>query len=289
MRLRAEKESPSLDRSLVLVGDVRSDLVGDVQPWRQAPVPVPAPPASAAPPEDGQWTMPAKNYAITRYSELAEINTENVKNLQVAFTFSTGVNRGQEAAPLVVGSHDVRGHALSQHPLRARPDEAGRADEMEVRAEARRGRAGRRLLRRGQSRADLRRRQGLLQHARRATSVAVDADTGEEVWKTKLGDINLGETMTMAPLVVKDKVLVGNSGGEYGVRGWLQALDVNSGKMRLERLQHRARPGRADRRRASSPSTTATRARTSASRPGRRTPGSRAAARSGAGSPTIPT
>src|ERR687883_273006 len=67
------------------------------------PGPMPAPPASAAPAEDGQWTMPAKNYASTRYSELSEINTENVKNLQVAFTFSTGVNRGQESAPLVVG------------------------------------------------------------------------------------------------------------------------------------------------------------------------------------------
>ena len=57
-----------------------------------------------APEDDGQWTMPAKNYAATRYSELNEITAENVKNLQPAFTFSTGVNRGQEAAPLVVGS-----------------------------------------------------------------------------------------------------------------------------------------------------------------------------------------
>lgn len=54
--------------------------------------------------EDGQWTMPAKNYASTRYSGLEEINAGNVKNLKVAWTFSTGVNRGQEAAPLVVGS-----------------------------------------------------------------------------------------------------------------------------------------------------------------------------------------
>ena len=60
-------------------------------------------------------------------------------------------------------------------------------------------------------------------------TVAVDAATGQELWKTKLGDINLGETMTMAPLVVKDKVLVGNSGGEFGVRGWLAALDAGTG------------------------------------------------------------
>ena len=62
-------------------------------------------------------------------------------------------------------------------------------------------------------------------------AIAVDANTGEEVWKTKLGHINLGETMTMAPLVVKGKVLVGNSGGEFGVRGWITALDAGTGKI----------------------------------------------------------
>ena len=60
---------------------------------------LPTPPTSAAPSEDGQWTMPAKNFASTRYSELAEINADNVKNLQVAFTFSTGVNRGRNRRP----------------------------------------------------------------------------------------------------------------------------------------------------------------------------------------------
>src|SRR4051794_29522835 len=63
-----------------------------------------APPAAAAPADDGQWVMPAKNYASTRYSELGEINQDNVGKLQVAFTFSTGVNKGHEAAPLVVGN-----------------------------------------------------------------------------------------------------------------------------------------------------------------------------------------
>lgn len=64
----------------------------------------PKPPASAAPAEDGQWTMPAKNYASTRFSALDEIRTDNVAKLQVAFTFSTGVDRGQESAPIVVGT-----------------------------------------------------------------------------------------------------------------------------------------------------------------------------------------
>jgi glucose dehydrogenase len=62
-------------------------------------------------------------------------------------------------------------------------------------------------------------------------AVAVDAATGQEIWKTKLGDINTGETITMAPLVVKDKVLVGNSGGEFGVRGWIAALDAGTGRI----------------------------------------------------------
>ena len=62
-------------------------------------------------------------------------------------------------------------------------------------------------------------------------TIALDAKTGQEIWHNKLGDINLGETMTMAPFVVHGKVLVGNSGGEMGVRGWLTALDENSGKI----------------------------------------------------------
>jgi lanthanide-dependent methanol dehydrogenase len=62
-------------------------------------------------------------------------------------------------------------------------------------------------------------------------TVAVDANTGREAWKTKVGDINRGESMTMAPLVVKDKVLVGNSGGEFGVRGWLTALNIANGEI----------------------------------------------------------
>jgi PQQ-dependent dehydrogenase (methanol/ethanol family) len=62
-------------------------------------------------------------------------------------------------------------------------------------------------------------------------TVAVDARSGQELWKTKVGDINSGETMTMAPLVVKGKVLVGNSGGETGVRGWLTALDARNGSI----------------------------------------------------------
>ena len=56
-------------------------------------------------------------------------------------------------------------------------------------------------------------------------------NSGKQVWRTQLGDIQKGETITMAPLVVTGKVLVGNSGGEMGVRGWIAALDEGTGKL----------------------------------------------------------
>src|SRR5581483_12168637 len=55
-------------------------------------------------PDDGQWVMPAKNYASTRFSTLDQINTGNVKGLKLAWSFSTGLTRGHEAAPLVVNN-----------------------------------------------------------------------------------------------------------------------------------------------------------------------------------------
>jgi PQQ-dependent dehydrogenase (methanol/ethanol family) len=62
-------------------------------------------------------------------------------------------------------------------------------------------------------------------------TIAVDANTGQQLWRTRLGNIQKGETITMAPLVAGGKVLVGNSGGEMGVRGWIAALDEGSGKL----------------------------------------------------------
>ena len=186
--MRATKNAAGIASALFLCL-LAADPAG-AQPASSGPMP--APPASAAPPEDGQWTMPAKNFASTRYSELAEINTENVNNLQVAFTFSTGVNRGQESAPLVVGSTM---YVLSPYPniLYALDlTQARRAAEVAVQPEARRGRAGRRLLRRGQPRPDLRRTARSSSPRSTRTRSRSNAETGEEVWKTKLGDINIG-------------------------------------------------------------------------------------------------
>ena len=60
--------------------------------------------------------------------------------------------------------------------------------------------------------------------------VALDAATGKELWKVKQGDHKNGQTITSAPLVIRDKVITGISGGEFGVRGFLTANDINTGK-----------------------------------------------------------
>jgi glucose dehydrogenase len=76
---------------------------GDSTP-ESAATPAASTSASQASPDDKQWTHPNKNYASTRYSSLDSINTGNIKDLKVAWSFSTGVLRGHEGGPLVVGS-----------------------------------------------------------------------------------------------------------------------------------------------------------------------------------------
>ena len=180
--------------------------------------------------DDGEWHMPAKDYASHRFSRLTEIDTGNVASLQLAWTFSTGIDRGQEAAPLIVGStmyivtpYPNILYALDLTKPGAPMKWAYRpAPEM-----AAMGVACCDVVNRGAAYSDGR----IFYNTLDNNVVAVDAETGRQLWKTKVGDINKGESMTMAPLVVKGKVLVGNSGGEFGVRGWLKALDAGTGSV----------------------------------------------------------
>jgi lanthanide-dependent methanol dehydrogenase len=179
--------------------------------------------------EDGQWVMAPKNYSSTRYSGLDQINAGNVKDLKIAWTFSTGVNRGQEAAPLVVNNtmYVVTPYPNILYALDLNQPGTTKWKYEPQPASAAQGVACCDVVNRGAAYADGK----IIYNTLDNHTVAVDAETGRELWKTKLGDINQGETMTMAPLVVKDKVLVGNSGGEMGVRGWITALKVASGEV----------------------------------------------------------
>jgi lanthanide-dependent methanol dehydrogenase len=181
-------------------------------------------------PDDGQWLRPAKDFASLRYSSLDQINTSNVKDLKVAWTFSTGLTTGHEAAPLVVRNtmYIVTPWPNLLYALDLTKPGAPMKWQYDPRpSTSSKGVACCDVVNRGAAFADGK----IFYNTLDDFTVAVDAEKGTEVWRTKLGDINRGESITMAPLVVKDKVLVGNSGGEFGIRGWLTALDTKSGKV----------------------------------------------------------
>ena len=178
------------------------------------------------------WVMATKDYANTRYSGLSQINTENVTHLTVAWTFSVGVDRGQEAAPLVVdGTMYVVSPYAGPRPNQVFALDAATGDlkwsyypKPNLSAV---GVACCDVVSRGLAYDD-----GTIFLATLDNyMVALDAKTGKEKWHTQLGDINKGETITTAPMAVKGKVLIGNSGGELGVRGWWTAVDEKTGKI----------------------------------------------------------
>jgi PQQ-dependent dehydrogenase (methanol/ethanol family) len=189
-----------------------------------------APSAANAPEDDGQWTMPAKNYAATRYSSLTELTADNVKGLQPLLTFSLAVNKGQEAAPIV--AHNT------MYIETAYPNYVYALDLTKPGAPLKWKFAPKPLpASQGVACCDVVNRGGSYDNGKfifttlDGQAIALDAETGQPVWRTRLANINLGETITMAPLVAKGRVYVGNSGGEMGVRGWLIALDENTGKL----------------------------------------------------------
>lgn len=186
--------------------------------------------AAAQAQEDGQWTMPGKDYASTRYSGLAQINAGNARMLRPVWTFSTGVLAGHEGQPLVVKDtlyvvtpypNVLYAFDLTQegYPLRwkYRPDVSPNAIGISCCD----------VINRGAFYADGKIVYNLLD----GHTVAVDATTGREVWKTKIADIRQGETTPMAPFVAKDRVIVGPSGGEFGIYGWLKGLDLETGEV----------------------------------------------------------
>ncbi|MDO5757105.1 MAG: methanol/ethanol family PQQ-dependent dehydrogenase [Rhodobacterales bacterium] len=183
--------------------------------------------------DPANWIMTGRDYNARNYSEMDEINKENVKNLHPAWSFSTGLLHGHEGTPLVVDGKmyihtpfpnttfavalDDPGEILWQNKPQQNPtartvaccDIVNRGlaywpgdDEMDP------------LIFRTQLDGNV---------------VAMDAATGETVWMMENADIKVGATLTIAPYVIKDKVLIGSSGAELGVRGYVTAYDVKTG------------------------------------------------------------
>ena len=174
-------------------------------------------------PDVGEWLMVRRTYDGWGYSPLTQITPANVMTLRPAWVFATGVTNGHEAPPIVNGG--VMFVATPGNQVIA----------LDVRS-------GQLLWRYRRELAENviqlhRTSRGVALHGDRvffasgeAVLVALDARTGQELWTTKVEENKNGYYMSVAPLVADDKVMVGASGGELGVRGFVAAYDVGTGK-----------------------------------------------------------
>jgi lanthanide-dependent methanol dehydrogenase len=174
------------------------------------------------------WVMPTGDYANTRYSKLNQITASNVGKLQVAWTFSTGVLRGHEGGPLIIGNTM---YVHTPFPNKVYALDLANESKIVWLYEPKQDPNVIPVMccdtvNRGVSYGDGK----IFLHQADTTLVALDAKTGKLVWSVKNGDPSKGETGTSSPMVFKDKVIVGISGGEFGVRGSVTAYNVKDGK-----------------------------------------------------------
>ena len=174
------------------------------------------------------WAAQAGDMYNQRYSKLKQINKANVKNMKVAWLFSTGVLRGHEGSPLVIGDmmylHSAFPNKVFAIDLNTQkivwkyePKQDPAVIPQMCCDTVNRG------LAYGDGKIILQQADSML--------VAFDAKTGKVVWSVKNGDPKLGAVNTNAPHVFKDKVITGISGGEWGVRGYINAYNLSDGKM----------------------------------------------------------
>ena len=176
-----------------------------------------------------QWGIQTGDYFNQRYSKLDEINAKNVKKLQVAWTFSTGVLRGHEGSPLVIGNMMYVHTPFPNNVFALNLDEGGK---IVWKYEPKQDPSVIPVMccdtvNRGLAYAD----GMILLHQADTTLVALDSKTGQKKWSVVNGDPKKGETNTATVLPVKDKVIVGISGGEFGVQAHVTAYNLKDGKM----------------------------------------------------------
>lgn len=181
-----------------------------------------------AAPSNADWTIPLGSYSAIRHSSLKQIDKTNAAKMKMAWSMSTGTLRGQEGQPLVVGNMMYFESSYPNYVYAVNLDDVGKivwkfSPEQDKFAPSV---ACCDLVNRGVAYADGK----ILSSALDTKLYALDAKTGKVLWTAINGDPKIGQTMTSAPLVVRDKVIVGIAGGEYGVRGYITAYDLNTGK-----------------------------------------------------------
>ena len=217
-------------RSAMLVWAFVSSVLAQTRPSTPAP-PVPAILQNYKPvtadrlrnPEDGDWLMIRRTYDGWGFSPLDQITPQNVARLQPAWVFSTGVSNGHEAPPVV------------NNGVMFVPTPGAQVIAIDAKTGAPLWRYRRRLpedliLLHPTSRGVALYGDKVFLAANDAVLVALDAKTGKEVWTTRVADNQQGYYMTLAPLVANGRVLVGASGGELGIRGFVAAFDAETGK-----------------------------------------------------------
>ncbi len=185
-------------------------------------------PAAGLCADNAGWPVYGQNNSNTRFSPLKQINTSNVGKLKLAYSFSLASLRSNESTPLVIG--DTMYVTSSWGPkfvyaLNAATGEKKWVYEPEIPDDVMQyGCCD--VQNRGAAYADGKIFIGRLD----GKLTALDAATGKELWTADVVDYKQGSVITSPPLVVKNKVITGFGGGEYGARGSLQAYDVNTGK-----------------------------------------------------------
>jgi lanthanide-dependent methanol dehydrogenase len=179
--------------------------------------------------DNTQWVMPNGNYAGWNYSELNEINVDNVGDLRVEWTFQTGVNDSHEGQIIVVGDTmyllTPKPNVLYALDLTRQgtvkwsfsPDQPNLQQAIAVACCGAQSR--------GVSYADGK----LVFNTLDGQLFGVDAASGEVLWRTEVANLDISETTTTAPLIVHNHAIIGVAGGERGVRGWVAAYDLDTG------------------------------------------------------------
>ena len=195
--------------------------------------------ALAADKEPQNWLLHHGNYQGHRFSQLKEINTDTVKNLKVAFTVALG---GFEGGGTRYKFGDLEATPIVEDGMMYVPDGWGTVYAIDV-SNGKKG-TFRWKFDPGTDKAwagDVAccgvNNRGVALWKDKVISISLDGRlfalnkaTGEKAWERKVADPALGETLTMAPLVVRDVAIVGAAGGEFGIRGYIDGTDLNTGQ-----------------------------------------------------------
>ena len=174
-------------------------------------------------PEDGDWLMVRRTYDGWGYSPLDKINTGNVARLKPVWMIETGEMRVHESAPIV--NNGVMFVTTPNNQVLALDAKTGA-----ILWRYKRPRIQGALVPHDTSRGVALYGNKVYFAGGEAVVVALDARTGKEVWTATVADNKAAYYISLAPLIANGKLMVGTSGGEFGVRGFVAALDLETGK-----------------------------------------------------------